>query len=302
MKCGTSSLHYYLGLHPEIQMSQPKELHFFIDASRFEPEPFMGRREDSAALRGPSNWSRGIDWYRTQFNPDARIRGESTVAYTFPWYTGTAERMAAVVPQAKLIFVVRDPIERMISHYLAYTHAGRERRTMTAALGAKNNWYLAASRYASCLSGFLSQFDSSQILLVRQADLLAERGKTLSSVFRFLEVDETFWSAEMHTMRNQFVAKGLAYRLAERVRRGRLTGAFVGRLPGEVKARAERFLSSRRGSAARPELPPSLLRRLQEELDPDIIDLERLTGWDLADWRVDHNGDAAYGVGSVSSR
>ncbi|HYH61750.1 MAG TPA: hypothetical protein VD766_07780, partial [Solirubrobacterales bacterium] len=82
MKSGTSSLHFYLGLHPGIQMSQPKELHFFIDAASFEPDPFVLAPGETAPLRGDGNWHRGEDWYRRFFDPSSPIRGESTVAYS----------------------------------------------------------------------------------------------------------------------------------------------------------------------------------------------------------------------------
>ena len=81
-KCGTSGLHYYLSLHPEVSMSDPKELNFFI-AER--------------------NYPRGIEWYSRHFDPAARCRGESSPNYTaYPQHLGVPERMAAAVPDAKL--------------------------------------------------------------------------------------------------------------------------------------------------------------------------------------------------------
>jgi hypothetical protein len=56
-KCGTSGLHYYLGLHPEVSMSKPKELNFFIEER---------------------NWTRGTDWYKRHFDASATVRGESS--------------------------------------------------------------------------------------------------------------------------------------------------------------------------------------------------------------------------------
>src|SRR3954453_13232385 len=71
-KCGTSGLHYYLGLHPEISMSRPKELNFFIEER---------------------NFSRGVDWYRRHFGPAARVGGESSPKYTaYPQHEGLPER------------------------------------------------------------------------------------------------------------------------------------------------------------------------------------------------------------------
>src|SRR5947208_13622101 len=87
-KCGTSGLHYYLSLHPEISMSKPKELNFFI-AER--------------------NYPRGLDWYRAHFDPTAKVRGESSPNYTaYPLHVGVPERMHSIVPDAKLLYLVRD--------------------------------------------------------------------------------------------------------------------------------------------------------------------------------------------------
>ena len=95
-KCGTTSLHHYLGLHPDIYMSHPKELEFFIE---------------------DSGWRRGVPWYETKFPSDKEaIRGEATPIYTrYPVYPGVPARMHSVIPDAKLIYIVRDPMERMMS-------------------------------------------------------------------------------------------------------------------------------------------------------------------------------------------
>ena len=79
-KCGTTSLHEYLDAHPEIAMSREKELYFFIEEK---------------------NWNKGLAWYESNFDPHARVRGESSPGYTvFPLYQGVPERMAAIVPNA----------------------------------------------------------------------------------------------------------------------------------------------------------------------------------------------------------
>ncbi len=106
-KCGTSGLHYYLGLHPEISMSTPKELDFFI-AER--------------------NYPLGLDWYRSQFDPQAKVRGESSPNYTaYPQHVGVPERMHSIVPEARLLYMVRDPIDRIAAHWVHNFAKRRER-------------------------------------------------------------------------------------------------------------------------------------------------------------------------------
>ena len=91
-------------------MSKPKELNFFIEER---------------------NWPRGIDWYKAQFDADARVRGEASPNYTaFPQHQGVPERMASVVPDAKLIYMVRDPLERIAAHWVHNYAKRREKGTL----------------------------------------------------------------------------------------------------------------------------------------------------------------------------
>src|SRR5688500_4010417 len=103
LKCGTTSIHHYLGLHPEVQMSKPKELNFFVSEL---------------------NWDLGIPWYKSRFDSRFPVRGESSPHYTNqPRFRGVAERIRDNVPDARLIYMVRDPISRILSHWRHATGA-----------------------------------------------------------------------------------------------------------------------------------------------------------------------------------
>src|SRR5689334_4168641 len=83
LKCGTTSIHHYLGLHPEINMSKPKELNFFV-----------------AEL----NWDLGLGWYEGRFDGRFSVRGESSPHYTnLPYFKGVPERIERQISGAKLI-------------------------------------------------------------------------------------------------------------------------------------------------------------------------------------------------------
>jgi hypothetical protein len=285
MKCGTSSLHSYLRLHPDIQMSRPKETHFFIDRDDFDPSPFITAPGEERLFGEPGAWRLGIDWYRGHFDPEARIRGESTVAYTYPWYPGTAERVAATVPEARLIYLVRDPVARIASHYLMYRDGGREWRPLADAVARPNNCYVAATRYATALAPFLERFPRERIHLVRQDELLSRRRETLQVIFRFLEVDDSFWTHEMEHRRGRAEARRPSYGIAERAYRSRL-GAPLRRLPPVVREGLRRALTSRVRTTRRSATEDAeLRRRLLAELEPELARLEDLTGWDLDAWR-----------------
>lgn len=282
-KCGTSSLHYYLDLHPEVQMSRPKELNFFISEDGFDPDPYLADPSEAKLIGERANWDRGVDWYASFFSPEAPVRGETSVAYTYPWYRDVADRVAEVVPETRLVYVVRDPIERIVSHYQQYRLGGREWRPLDASLVSERNGYVAPSRYASALAPYLERFPRERILVVRQDELLHRRREAMREVFGFLGVDDSFWSEEMEVMRNLSEAKGGAFRRAERWRLSRAAAPFR-RLPQGIRARLERVLA-RPGAVERPVLDETLRNRLVRELEPEVRELERITGWDLAAWR-----------------
>ena len=79
LKCGTTSIHHYLGLHPEINMSKPKELNFFVQEL---------------------NWDLGLDWYRGRFDGRFEVRGESSPHYTnLPYFTRASRSASTTHPR-----------------------------------------------------------------------------------------------------------------------------------------------------------------------------------------------------------
>lgn len=183
MKCGTTALHRLLDLHPAIGMAPSKEVNFFLGADR--PGASAGR------------WWRGLDWYARQFPGDAEVLGESSPGYTSPDHPEVAERIAAHVPDVRLVYLVRDPLERAVSQYLHHRRDGHERRPLATALLDPRSQYIARSRYHERLLPFLDRFRREQILVLDQADLASHPRATLREVFAFVGVDPTVWSPEL---------------------------------------------------------------------------------------------------------
>lgn len=174
VKCGTTSLHVYLARHPQIHMSAVKELDFFLAG-------------------GWGHWERGVDWYARHFDaPGHLVYGEASPRYTtWPLFEGVAERMASVIPAARLIYLVRDPIERMVSDWAMGVGSGHEKRPLEEALRDRDtHHYLSRSSYHLQLGRFRAHYRREQILVVDADELRHARRKTLREVFRFLGVDE----------------------------------------------------------------------------------------------------------------
>ncbi len=265
-KCGTTSLHYYLGLHPQISMSREKELDFFIIEH---------------------NWHKGIDWYKSNFIGETKIRGESSPNYTlYPYYDGVPERMHSVVPGAKLIYILRDPIDRIISHYIHNcTFDELENRKISDVLtDLKNNLYICRSKYYMQLEQYLNNFPKSNVLIITVEDLYEHRQQTLQKIFNFLNVDETFYSNKFFKIKHKTTAKRRKNRLGLFLENLPVTN-IIERFPPNFREYSKRmFFLPFSSSIERPELDDGLRQKLIDELKDDINCLRQFTGYDFKGW------------------
>jgi hypothetical protein len=169
MKCGTSSLHDYIGEHPDVFMSSPKELHFF-DNANYDPER--------------------IPWYKAQFSSNKKICGASPQNYTKchnKYYQGIAQRVYKHMPNVKLIYIVRDPLKRIQSHIIE-NYYGEPLSDLN--YNIKSGHYAKTSMYAMQLKEYLRFFKQNQILIISLEELVKEKLKTMNTVFQFLELNE----------------------------------------------------------------------------------------------------------------
>jgi hypothetical protein len=262
MKAGTTSLHHYLDLHPEVAMSPGKELDFFL----------AGR-----------NWAKGLEWYEACFPRDAPVRGESSPNYTkYPLFDGVAERMHAVLPGARLLYVVRDPVERIVSQHLHNTLEGREQRSLEDALREPESYpAVQCSRYFMQIERYLRFYGENDLCIVSSERLKSDRRGTLRRIFRFLGIDEAYSCAEYARELNRSSERRRLNAFTRSLRATRLARGLVATLPPGV-TRALRNLSG--AAVERPVLGEALRARLIEILRPDVERLRALTGDPFDEW------------------
>jgi len=174
-KAGTTSLSLYLAGHPSVHVAPVKEVRFFDQDDR---------------------WSRGIGWYRQQFagSSEKRCRGEATPGYlTSPV---AAARMARVVPEARLIVLLRQPAARAYSAYWEIVAWRGESRSFDEIVGSWHNLadcsadpYLWGSRYLPQLRAYCEYFSSEQILVLLTEDLRKDPSSVFTRVCDFLGVE-----------------------------------------------------------------------------------------------------------------
>lgn len=256
-KGGTTSLHAYLAEHPELSMSTEKE-------------PMCFERPD---------WVERMAEYRDLFERPTAVRGESSTAYSaYPWVPEIPDRVRSVIPDVKLIYCVRDPIDRMIAHYAQMVwdrFPVRPWDELMDDLEHPMNIPVWQSRYGTQYERWAERFGQDRILVIDQHELLHRRLPTLRRVFEFLGVDADFtspaWDADHNTATQHVRPTALGERAGRQ--RGRLE-----RIP---------FL---RPLLAKPVSKPTLTARqragVEAILRPEADRFRELTGMPFADWSV----------------
>lgn len=249
-KCGTQSLHKYLDEHPEISMSLIKEPCVYS-----EPR-WLDKHED----------------YEGQFDRTVACRGESTTGYTrYPVEGDAAPLIHQAVPDAKLIYLIRDPIDRILSDFVHHSTAGWEPRPINEALRTfedPENYYVCTSRYWMQVERYLDRFDASSLLVLEQADLRERRASTMAAIFSFLDVDPGFSSPEFQIETDRREDNVSYEGVVARLRRSALGRGFR-KLPARQRLPVSRAIRRLLRTVPRPELDPALESELRDFLAPE---------------------------------
>jgi hypothetical protein len=293
-KAGTSALHGALARHPDLHLSEIKEPKYFLCGDA--PPP---------SYRGPGDAHSAREWvwrreeYEALFAPatDGQLCGESTPFYLYD--EDAQRRIAAQLPDVRMVAVLRDPIDRAYSNWMHlwadglepmadFTEACDAEEARIAAGWAPFWHYRSMGSYGRQLDGLFRRFDPDQVLLMRYRDLVDEPHRTLDRVCRFLGVRQgVVTSVPTNNSRPYVPAGPRATILGHGLRLGARAGALF---PPHLWRRASRPLIDLRQSendAPRPTLSAEERASLLEPMLPDIDLLERITGESFDDWRAD---------------
>jgi hypothetical protein len=267
-KAGTTSLHHYLSLHPEICMSRPKE-------------PGYLKRPD---------WRTAIDEYRACFERPAKVLGEATASYSeYPRVPDIPRRMHALAPETRIIYMVRDPLARAESQYQHHVAMREELRPIEEAFGdveSEHNLYSCCSRYHLQITQYLEYFDRDRIMIVDNAELADDREATLRRIFEFLEVDPDWTSDDFAVRLNTGRGKrGVSDLGAAILNSGVATLSH--RLPARMRTPVGDLV--RRNftrEVPRTPLPARVTAALAGAVRQDSERLRAFTGRDFAHWSV----------------
>lgn len=184
-RCGTGAVRAYLDAHPDLSMTPGEGLNFFVGPEEPPPVPHQ-------AWWRTGRWHRGFEWYAAQLDPAAPVRGESSPAYSDPSHPEVPGRMASLVPWARLIYLVRDPVARAVLQWRDDGRDGTEDRDVAQALLDPDSQYVARSRFHERLAPFLPHF-GDQVLVVAVERLRDDPRGELRRIYEHVGVDPSFW-------------------------------------------------------------------------------------------------------------
>ncbi|WP_158971853.1 sulfotransferase family protein [Chachezhania sediminis] len=176
-KAGTTSLYRYLDAHPQIAGSEVKEVMYFSQ-----------------------RYGKGPDWYQAHFpplpdRPEVKIRFEATPQYSFrDEFPKVAERIRDYNPEMKILYVMREPLSRIVSHFNHWSRTQPDRyRDLNATMEdpAERQIFVDRTRYHHQLQAYLDLFPADQVAPVFLEDLKRDFVPALNRVFAFLGVTES---------------------------------------------------------------------------------------------------------------
>ncbi len=203
-KAGTTSLYAYLEDHPDVYMSPIKETNYFTYQAIKEQGLYYKEEHISTLAQ-----------YQNQFQEHTteQVIGEASVSYLF--YPGTAKKLHDFNPNAKIVMVLRQSIDRGFSHYLMDSRLGFvDRLSFEDIIFQKSNHpqqdlyyqqFIELGLYYEQVKQYYDYFDPNQIKVFLFEDLKADVAAIMQELYDFLEIDASFQTA-LETTHNPFLA------------------------------------------------------------------------------------------------
>lgn len=266
-KSATTSLASQLAQHPDVFVTRPKEPHYFS-----------------------LEYGRGLPWYLDLFREAGgrRMRGEASITYSqATLWPGVAERISSTLgPDCRLIYIMRRPVEALASHVFHDLSRGH------LPAGAKlqdhiypGSPYVDARRYEMQIREYLAFFDRKNFLFLTYEDYIEDPQGVLSTIFRFLGVDDAFAAADMEP-RNVSAGQRRKPAWFRALRSLRRRYEWL-RLPGFLRDVAGGLSASGSQAVEAPTLSADDERRIWALVGDDVERLSTLVGRDMTRfWNV----------------
>jgi hypothetical protein len=279
MKSGTTYLRKLLNAHAAIFMCEPDEPSYFVEPQQLK-------------AIWPDMWARNL--WRSEENylalfgsaGDATILGEASTNYAKrPLVTGVAERISAFNPDARIVYLLRDPVERTLSHYWHMVRYHAEGRPIAEAI-RQDHQYIAVSNYAMQANPFLQRFGRDNLAVLTHETLVRNPEGVMQGLYDWLGVGsdrvDTAGFAEPEHVTPQVVAVSRWGGLPRRVWQSAPVRSIARHVPPLIQTRLRRAtIVNRNRQSVDVEGAIAYLRPIQRQQTDELM---RLLGREFPEW------------------
>ena len=275
-KAGTTSLYHYLNEHSEIEMSSQKEPDFFSDQSLQKKKLYYDKNRIDT-----------LEKYNSLFErEDVILRGDSSVSYLF--YEDVPHKIITYNPDAKIIIMLRNPIDRAFSHYLMDYSLGLISESFETIIQKQSKHknanlfyqqYIQVSEYSKQIKRYLEVFSKENIHFIDYEDFKNDTSDVVSSVFLFLGVNDDF-QPYLKKKYNTYTAP--KNRFIRHVYSFVAFRKMVANILSKNLTKTIRNLLFR--SDKKPQLPELTRNFLKKHFESDVRELSELLNKDFTKW------------------
>ena len=268
-KAGTTSLHYYLDQHKDVCMSTVKEPNYF------SYEEVSSLFYDATSISNTTS-------YHKLFKEEKKVLGEASVSYLF--YDNIPKRIYEYNAKANIIIMLRNPVERAISHYLMDQRLGYCSLSLDDIINNRDihrlffQQYLELGLYYQSVKRYLDTFGEDQVHILFYTDFKRDTKRLMSDVFHFLKIDDATLDFSVQnsflSSNNAFIS--YAYKLSW-VRKG-----LKYLIPKRYVRSVKNYFFTKHD---KPTFSDSLLAQMNAFYLRDITQLESLLNLDLSQWK-----------------
>ncbi len=273
-RSGTTTLAYLLSQHPSICVAKSKEPHFFT-----------------------YYWHKGLDWYRTEFSnhKDAICIDASTTYSMVPlsacknsrnsktYLQGVPKKVYSINPNAKFIYLLRDPIDRTYSAYWHYFANGREKRSFGEAV-RNDYFYLDVSNYYGQLALWLNYFPIESFLFILFENMKEYPEQVAKDCFKFIGINSENTRISLEEAKNRSRYVNVVGRQFNRLFKTLNYSGFGYLAPSYVRELVDKFTADY--NRRLPEMQERDRVFLREYFSENKYNLEQLTGLSLSQWQA----------------
>lgn len=274
-KAGTTSLYHYLNEHPEIEMSSQKEPDFFTDLDIYNSEMYYGKNRIDT-----------IEKYHNLFIGSSKLRGEASVSYLF--YDGVANKIKDYNSNAKIIIMLRNPIERAFSHYLMDYRLGLISDSFEDVIDYKSKHknaklfyqqYVEVGEYFKQIKRYLDVFKKESVLFIDYEDLKRDVSDVVARTYTFLGVSDVFEPNNRKKHNTYSMPKNNIIRFLYSFVFLRNILTFI--FPRIVSNKIRSFLFKK---DKKPRLSFVTRKKLSKHFEKDVIELGNMLNKDFSSW------------------